>query len=295
MLAKAYARIAKGVRRRLPLKPLTERPVDDLAPPSDDAGLLEAERIVDAYILDESAERDRARTNYLNGQRVRYIHTLAQIPTGRADQRALEIATTEILNVWMKTIKGYGRVDCTVWNQEIRDKCYEWDGATYYNLDLEAEPLAAPDATYDFVLCTEVLEHLALDPMFMLSELNRVTKPGGLIFLTTPNITSARGIWRMLRGEAPYLFPHYLVPLVKSRHNLEYSPQMLAELMAAAGYEVERFWTADTFDEPIPQVMELLKMHNCSTDMRGDNIFFIGRKVGPVNERHPPSLYFNWL
>jgi SAM-dependent methyltransferase len=42
------------------------------------------------------------------------------------------------------------------------------------------------DETFDFVWCSEVIEHLE-NPAFSLSELIRVTKLGGRLILTTPN------------------------------------------------------------------------------------------------------------
>lgn len=42
-----------------------------------------------------------------------------------------------------------------------------------------------PDASFDNVLCTEVLEH-AEDPVMLVSEMHRVLKPGGILLATVP-------------------------------------------------------------------------------------------------------------
>ena len=45
--------------------------------------------------------------------------------------------------------------------------------------------LPFPDADFDFVLCTEVLEHIA-DPWLAVREIRRVLKPGGAALMTSP-------------------------------------------------------------------------------------------------------------
>jgi SAM-dependent methyltransferase len=52
-----------------------------------------------------------------------------------------------------------------------------------YVSDITAIPVA--DATFDVILCTEVLEHVPR-PIEALCEMARVTKPGGRLFLTAP-------------------------------------------------------------------------------------------------------------
>lgn len=42
-----------------------------------------------------------------------------------------------------------------------------------------------PDGTFDFIVCTEVLEH-TLSPFDAVAEIGRLLKPGGLLFGSTP-------------------------------------------------------------------------------------------------------------
>ncbi len=46
-----------------------------------------------------------------------------------------------------------------------------------------------PDSSYDILVAIEVLEHL-LDPAGFVRSAHRKLKPGGMMFLTTPNVYS---------------------------------------------------------------------------------------------------------
>ncbi|WP_240902228.1 class I SAM-dependent methyltransferase [Wenzhouxiangella sp. XN24] len=48
--------------------------------------------------------------------------------------------------------------------------------------------LPFPEASFDLIWCSEVIEHL-VSPEAFVSECNRVLKPGGRLVLTTPNST----------------------------------------------------------------------------------------------------------
>jgi SAM-dependent methyltransferase len=67
----------------------------------------------------------------------------------------------------------------------------EIHGATLAGTDvvLPGEPLPYPDARFDAVVSMDVVEHL-VDPLPWLRDALRVVKPGGLLFLTTPNYAS---------------------------------------------------------------------------------------------------------
>jgi SAM-dependent methyltransferase len=56
--------------------------------------------------------------------------------------------------------------------------------------------LPFPDNSFDLVFCSHVIEHL-VDPQAVLSELTRVCRPGGYVYVETP---SARSILTFLGG-----------------------------------------------------------------------------------------------
>lgn len=58
-------------------------------------------------------------------------------------------------------------------------------GARAADILADLHDLPAADASFGFVLCTEVLEHVA-DPARVLQELARVLRPGGSLLLTVP-------------------------------------------------------------------------------------------------------------
>jgi SAM-dependent methyltransferase len=57
----------------------------------------------------------------------------------------------------------------------------------YTRLDYQSDVLAipAPDASFDVILCTEVLEHVP-EPIKAVKEMARLLRPGGLMLLTAP-------------------------------------------------------------------------------------------------------------
>lgn len=64
-------------------------------------------------------------------------------------------------------------------------------------LDLNARPLPYPDASFDLVTCSEVLEHVE-NYRAVLREIQRVLKPGGLMVVTTPNVLNMKSRLRYL-------------------------------------------------------------------------------------------------
>lgn len=156
--------------------------------------------------------------------------------------------------------------------------------------NLEKEPAPYPDAVFDGVLLMEVLEHFTLDPMYALAELNRVLKPGGFLFLTTPNIASWASFHRMIRYESPYIFGIYNKAPSPDRHNREYSVNEVWRLAEGAGFAVEKLEAINSY----PWNDDLEGLPGVNPWNRGDTTYLLARKDGPVRDRYPDWLYPSW-
>jgi SAM-dependent methyltransferase len=237
-------------------------------------------------------------TPYIQSHMARYRHTLAALETWMPAQRgkALDLGTTWLFAVLLKEELGFETVEATIHEPDaivsgLHQVIPDASPVMAFNIDLESEPLPVEDARYDLVLCCEVLEHLDVDPMFMLAEINRTLKIGGRLLLTTPNVTSSRNVAKILEGYAPHFFMQYHKDRSPYRHNIEYAPDQVAGLLEAAGFHIDRLWTADTFEPRIQHAVDLLHHHEFPETHRGDNMFAVATKVGAVIDRHPSIMY----
>jgi 2-polyprenyl-3-methyl-5-hydroxy-6-metoxy-1,4-benzoquinol methylase len=61
------------------------------------------------------------------------------------------------------------------------------------------------------IICCEVLEHLAFNPIPVVRELKRILKPGGIIYIATPNLTSLVHRVSLMKGRSFYNPPGHFV------------------------------------------------------------------------------------
>lgn len=251
------------------------------------------------------ARADARYAGYLRTHYKRYVATGKAVSAVREIERrrVLEIGRSEVLDRFLAEDLGFEVVDATVFRDKSKkeseqpvDNVLESNGARrvigrILPVNIEEEPLPVPDDVYDLILCCEVIEHMDVDPMFPVWEMNRALKKGGVLFLTTPNVTSAENIHKILHGYAPQLFMLYTRDRDPYRHNLEYDPHLLRALLEAGGFFIERMWTENVYFPDRPDLLATLSQGGYPTDMRGDNLFVVARKAGPPRERHPAALY----
>jgi SAM-dependent methyltransferase len=99
-------------------------------------------------------------------------------------------------------------------------------GATVFAGDLAAAQYGT--AQFDLVVSLEVLEHLPA-PLSHLREMGRVTRPGGLLILTTPNF---QGLSRRLLGMR--------WRVIDPEHLGYFTPTILSRLLHEVGYTTVR-------------------------------------------------------
>jgi SAM-dependent methyltransferase len=168
--------------------------------------------------------------------------------------------------------------------------------------DIEG-PFPYEDGHFDIVIFTEVLEHLSRDPLQTMSEINRITKPGGYLLLSTPNCASVRSVIRILRGGNPNIYPVYQRRPSTDRHNHEYVPWEVRELLKLCGFTSSEFKTADVYQDQqfgrlltlqmkvMLRIGSLLSLGFLKARERGDTIFALAQKTGGIQERYPGFLY----
>ena len=247
-----------------------------------------------------------ASAGYLNTHSTRLLKTLEITPPGSADDRVLEMGAYLQITPALRNQLGYGEVRGCYYGKLGRSdhrSVTSAEGETFQceidHFDAEKDVFPYPDGHFATVICGELIEHLFADPMHLMSEVNRILKPGGHLVLTTPNIAALRGIAGILQGYHPGFFHAYIRPAegtgeVDARHNREYAPREIHQLLENSGFEVTRLETGEFRDEPHPEfgwILHLLERYRLSTELRGDGIYAVGKKIGAVRERYPAWLY----
>lgn len=242
-----------------------------------------------------------------NVERLRYRETIRRLPPA-ADKHAtlLDLGSSRPWLPFFQLVLGYRRL---VLNTSYPDSGFVADGLTVDGdapadvrmsvFDVERDVFPHDDASFDVVTCLEVLEHLAVDPMRMMAEVNRVLKPGGVFVLSTPNAIRCSNVVNIMLGDHPQGWAPYN-GFDSNRHNREYTPSEIDLLYRAAGLtpsEVTTFGTKSRgtsryFLRSIVSAM-LLVVRRCPSNHRRDVILAVGKKTSQVVERRPSWLYYD--
>ena len=172
--------------------------------------------------------------------------------------RLLEIGpsvATRIYSVYMEKL-NINTIDRPVHLGGIDEKCaLKLGSSKHYNIDLNLQSInSSSDLSrqeeYDYVVCTEVLEHLTVCPYEFVEGIISILKPGGYLYLTTPNFFSHHNCKLLYKQKNPQeLYPKKSDNLDAHYHHREYEMMELCEIFKTCGGNIVYSYWSDCWDE----------------------------------------------
>jgi SAM-dependent methyltransferase len=130
-------------------------------------------------------------------------------------------------------------------------------------MDCDGRPFNLADSQFDMVIMTEVFEHLRTNLITTAKEILRVLRPGGMLYLTTPNLFSLRKLSKAIRtGSLNNLYAEYssLDQLGYMGHVREYTPREIELFFEACGFASVMVWTENAYKKPSTLIWRMLTL-----------------------------------
>jgi SAM-dependent methyltransferase len=160
----------------------------------------------------------------------------------RCDELIKPFANYRQLNTFLDVGFGAGtiiqasaRANWKVSGVEVSKNAVEFLANKYPNFDLYngyLEERKYPDNSFDAVAVVEVVEHV-LNPTSILQEVFRILRPGGVVWMTTPNLHSLS--WSLLKLNWSMVTPPDHLEL--------YPPKAAKLLLESCGFQIKRVET----------------------------------------------------
>ncbi len=145
------------------------------------------------------------------------------------------------------------------------------------------EKFPLPDASFDMILASEILEHI-YDTELFLEEIHRVLKNDGILFLTTPNIASLGSRLKLLFGIRPAAIDVRVRNTSAHIHGFTFSD--LKSLFYDTGFRIQAYTGTDFYlpflakRTPLFGAICLLLAHIFPSFSAG--FFFVCKKQNPL-------------
>jgi SAM-dependent methyltransferase len=167
----------------------------------------------------------------------------------------------------------------------------------YDLFNIEADEFPYPADSFDVIVFSELVEHLAVNPVWALSEMHRVLRPNGVLIVTTPNALAHTRLESYLFGTDQMVDRYSPACGYGARHNREYHPQELRDLLEGTGFVIETMSVRDIM--PIKRfhrwhrALWNVLLHLYSRHPREEHIFLRARRTDPFRWHFPPTLFDN--
>lgn len=240
----------------------------------------------DALWEERFAHRPQEVRVYLNVHRERYFelfNALAHLLRGREHgAQVLEVGVSEYMSLYkglFPTIR-LASLDRPLTLSGVDPELARTMGAErHYNVDLNQQGLS-PDigepslGRFDVIVCSEVIEHLVLNPVEFLQGLMSLLQPQGLLYLTTPNFLRAENLLKIERGENPQPpFPRRGENWDAHHHFHEFTMSELLQCIEQAGGRVVHRYFSACWDGP--------EVRDGPVERRANIVVVAGREEAP--------------
>jgi SAM-dependent methyltransferase len=167
----------------------------------------------------------------------------------------------------------------------------------YDLFNIETDEFPHPDASFDLVIFSELIEHLVVNPVWTLSEIHRVLRPNGCVIITTPNKLSLERLATFVRGGSQMVDRYSPLFGYGGRHNREYGPAELCDLLTGCGFTVEAMALRDLVALPRNERWQRALWKRWlalySDAPRAEHIFLRARRGERFRWHFPPDLFDN--
>ncbi|NPD44300.1 MULTISPECIES: bifunctional 2-polyprenyl-6-hydroxyphenol methylase/3-demethylubiquinol 3-O-methyltransferase UbiG [unclassified Lentimicrobium] len=182
---------------------------------------------------------DKWSKNYLKSNRKRYLFDIQLISKYYKSGQILELGSSPYHLTHVLKQKGYSIIGADI-DPSRQAKFISDQNLDIVKCNVEDEKLPFKDGEFQFIIFNEIFEHLRINPIRTLREINRVLHKDGILLLTTPNLYSVRNIVNFLRGEGfdnPYEQFLKLETLGHMGHVREYSVKQVLEFLDNTDYQ----------------------------------------------------------
>lgn len=195
-----------------------------------DCDLVFSQKLIDKKELTDFYTNLYQRTNYFSPITAkRYEELLEEFEPYRKTNKILDVGCGCGFFLEIAKQKGW-EVYGTEFAQNVVDECT----AKGFNMQLGSlEDVHLENDTFDVIVSIEVIEHLT-DPKATVKEMYRILRPGGCVYITTPNFNS------LLRYRLGPKYDVIRFPL----HLIYFTPKTLRNLFSEQGFSSSRTITS---------------------------------------------------
>jgi 2-polyprenyl-3-methyl-5-hydroxy-6-metoxy-1,4-benzoquinol methylase len=191
---------------------------------------------------------DRSTFNYLNAQKIRYFWSLYFINKYFEPGRLIDIGNypghlhTCVLE---KGFEAYGiDTDPSRYPEtfkESKDRTLAWD--------MENEDFPNKYGKFKYALCLEVFEHLHVNPLQFLRNLEEVLEKDALFLFSTPNLFAIKNRVNFILGKQTFEHPFSVYGKLKKYggrgHQRLYSADEIHDCLETYGFTILNTWLVD--------------------------------------------------